>query len=221
MQKCLLLAIFAALLHAPTARSEANKSTRPSAAVALIREMNLARQHPDVYARFLEELRKHFHGKTLVLPGRPKHRTREGIGAVDAAIRFLRRTRPSRPLILSPGISMAAAEHVADQADGSLGHSGSDHSSPGDRMNRHGIWSARCGENISYGIATARDVIIALIIDDGLRARPHRENIFNPAFNYGGAAAGPHARYDTVCSMEFAAGYAEGTSKSRSHFARN
>jgi len=31
----------------------------------------------------------------------------------------------------------------------------------------------------------------------------------NPKFNYAGAAFGPHARYRTVCSIDFAGGYAE------------
>ncbi len=76
-------------------------------------------------------------------------------------------------------------------------------------MNRFGAWSGSWGENISYGKSTARDVVIALIIDDGLRSRKHRKNIFNAAFNYAGAAVGPHARYRTVCSIDFAGGYAE------------
>ncbi len=183
--------------------------------------MNLARQHPDVYARYLEELRAHFRGDFLVLPGRTMLRTREGVAAIDEAIRFLQRARPIAPLIFSPGISLAAAEHVADQAAGAFGHGGSDHSNPGDRMNRHGTWSALWGENISYGKATPRDVVIALIIDDGLRSRKHRKNIFNPAFNYAGAAFGPHARYRTVCSIDFAGGYVESAANSRSLFARN
>jgi uncharacterized protein YkwD len=64
-------------------------------------------------------------------------------------------------------------------------------------------------------------VVIALIIDDGLRSRKHRNNIFNPAFNYAGAAFGPHARYRIVCSIDFAAGYVENVTNSRSLFARN
>ena len=120
------------------------------------------------------------------------------------------------PLIISPGISLAAAEHVADQVAGDFGHDGSDQSNPGERMNRHGTWSALWGENISYGKAIARDVVIALIIDDGLRNRKHRKNIFNPAFNYAGAAFGPHAHYRIVCTIDFAGGYAESATNSRS-----
>ena len=65
------------------------------------------------------------------------------------------------------------------------------------------------GENVSYGKASAREVVLALIIDDGQPARKHRKNIFNPNFNVAGAAFGPHARFGTVCSMDFAGGYAE------------
>ena len=214
--------IFAALLSAPTLWAEANKSPCLSENGApVVREMNLARQHPDVYARYLEEVRAHLRGNFLVLPGRTILRTREGVAALDEAIRFLQNVRPIAPLIFSRGISLAAAEHVADQAAGTFGHGGSDHSKPGDRMNRHGTWSALWAENISYGKATPRDVVIALIIDDGLRSRKHRKNIFNPAFNYAGAAFGPHARYRIVCSIDFAGGYAESATNSRSLFARN
>lgn len=50
---------------------------------------------------------------------------------------------------------------------------------------------------------------MALIIDDGLRSRKHRANIFSPKFNYAGAAVGSHATYRTICSIEFAGSYAE------------
>ena len=105
--------------------------------------------------------------------------------AVDEAIRFLRRAHPLARSLSPTGSRMAAAEHVAEQAAGGFGHRGSDRSDPGERMNRHGIWSGRWGENISYGKSTARDIVIALIIDDGLRSRKHRKNIFNPDFQCG------------------------------------
>jgi uncharacterized protein YkwD len=63
--------------------------------------------------------------------------------------------------------------------------------------------------------------MIALIVDDGVRGRKHRKNIFNPAFHYAGAAFGPHPRYRTVWSIDFAAGYTEREAEGRSLFARN
>lgn len=220
MRRLLALTFFAALLSAEPVDAGSNRD-RSAAGAAVVREMNLARQHPDIYAGYLEDLRGKFHGKILVLPGQTMLRTREGVRAIDEAIRFLRRTRPLPPLTFSTGMSLAAAEHAADQAGGSFGHRGSDRSDPGERLNRHGIWSGRWGENISYGKTSARDVVIALIIDDGLRSRKHRKNIFNPAFNFAGAAVGSHARYRTVWSIDFAGGYVEGTDASRGLFARN
>ena len=201
--------------------SPANPPGTTARGAGIVREMNLARQHPGIYATFLEELRANFRGNVCVLPGGMRLHTPEGVGALDDAIRFLRRTRPIAPLTLSAGLSRAAAEHVAAQACGALGHTGPDHSSPAERISRHGTWSGRWGEDISYGESSARGVVLALIIDDGQRGRPHRRNIFNPAFNYAGAALGPHARYRVVCSIDFAGGYAEGPGNAPSLFAGN
>jgi uncharacterized protein YkwD len=170
------------------------ESERVSAA-AVLRELNLARENPSLYATFFAE-------------SRPFHMIEHG-HAVDEAVRFLKRARPLQPLTLSTGMSRAAADHCAEQVEGQLGHDGSDRSSPGDRISRYGNWSVSWGENISYGQKTARGIVLTLIIDDGVRSRGHRKNIFNPKFNYAGAAFGPHARCRTVCSIDFAGGYAE------------
>jgi uncharacterized protein YkwD len=167
---------------------------QPSAA-AVIREINLARENPKLYATFVAESRPHF----MIEQGR----------AVDEAVRFLQKAHPLPALTLSAGMSRAAADHCADQIGGQLGHDGSDRSHGGERISRYGSWSTTWGENISYSRKTAREVVVALIIDDGTRSRGHRKNIFNPKFNYAGAAFGPHARYRTVCTIDFAGGYAE------------
>ena len=134
---------------------------------------------------------------------------KEGLGAVDEAVRFLRAARREQALTLSPGMCRAAADHCADQAGGHTGHRGSDGSNPGDRLGRYGVWSGLWGENIAYGKTTAREIVLALIIDDGRPARPHRKNILNPSFHYAGVACGPHTRYGGVCTINFATGYDE------------
>jgi uncharacterized protein YkwD len=187
----------------------------------IIREMNRARQRPAEYATYLEKMRTHFHGNLLVLPSGAGLRTHEGVAAVDEAIRFLRRTRPLSPLAVSHGMSLGAAEHVTDQQSGGLGHAGSDGTNPGERMNRHGVWSGGWGENLSYGESNPREIVVALIIDDGQRARKHRKNIFSPDFHFAGAAIGPHTRYRTVCSIDFASNYLESSPAARQLVARN
>jgi uncharacterized protein YkwD len=188
---------------------------------AVIHEMNLARANPAQYAIFIEQLRAHFHGNVLVLPGRTMLRTKEGVGALNEAISFLRSAQPLSPLAQSPGMCRAAADHCADQRNGRMGHGGSDWSNPGERINRYGRWGGAWGENISYGKSSARDIVLALIIDDGLRGRKHRKNIFNPAFGIAGAAYGAHARYRSVCSIEFAGAFAEAGAPSETLVARN
>jgi uncharacterized protein YkwD len=79
------------------------------------------------------------------------------------------------------------------------------------RISRYGVVAQGWAENIAYGQRSARAIVMALIVDDGVRGRDHRRNIFNPNYNAAGAAYGPHARYDSVCSIDFASGYADGT----------
>lgn len=196
------------VLALPAVASE-EKEEGGASGSAVIREMNLARQNPASYATFMRELRSSMNGNTLVLPGHTRIRTKEGTAAVDEAIRFLQNAQPLQPLAVSRGMSRAAADHCADQAAGGFGHEGRDRSHAGQRIARYGTFTGGWGENISYGKASARDVVLALIIDDGLPARKHRKNIFNPSFNFAGAAFGRHARFGTVCSMDFAGGYAE------------
>src|SRR4051794_3598440 len=176
---------------------------------AVIREMNLARQNPAAYAGFAEELRSHYNDRSIVLPGGGRIFTKEGLHAVDDAIRFLKSATPMQPLTLSAGMCRGAADHCSDQASGGFSHNGKDGSNPGSRMSRYGTWTSAWGENIAYGKKNARDIVLALIIDDGQPARKHRKNIFSTKFNYAGAASGSHARFGTVCSIDFAGGYIE------------
>ncbi|HWY39859.1 MAG TPA: CAP domain-containing protein [Chthoniobacterales bacterium] len=193
------LAILAAALFTANFTHAKENSPAPEqeeiSSSAVVRELNLARENPKLYAAFAAE-------------SRPFHMIEHG-RAVDEAVRFLAKARPLPPLSLSSGMCRAAADHCAEQVTGQLGHDGNDHSSPGERISRYGSWSSTWGENISYSQKTARGVVLALIIDDGVRSRGHRKNIFNPKFNYAGAAFAPHARYRTVCTIDFAGGYAE------------
>ncbi len=202
----------------PTATAQGDGAASGS---AVVREMNLARQNPAQYATYLEEMRGQFNGNMLVRPGRIPFRTKEGVKAVDEAIRYLRSASPRAPLAFSPGMSRAAADHCAAQAGGGMSHNAGGNT--GSRISRYGSYSGSWGENISCGRQSAREIVIALIIDDGLRSRKHRDNIFSTNFTVAGAATGPHAQYRTIASMAFAGGYSEGNAggSAMALFARN
>src|SRR4029078_1893411 len=94
--------------------------------------------------------------------------------------------KPQAPLALSPGLCLAAADHCREQAGGAMGHYGNHGSEPGNRIRRYGLVSQGCAENIAYGHHTAREIVLALIVDDGVRGRGHRKNIFHPTYNWAG-----------------------------------
>ncbi|HOF01846.1 MAG TPA: CAP domain-containing protein [Spirochaetota bacterium] len=182
--------------------------------IEVINELNIARTHPKFYADLLTEYRKYYSGKYLDIPGRVTIATNEGTRAVDEAIQFLKKQLELNPFRFSKGMSLGAKDHVTDQGPtGATGHNGSDGSSPFDRVNRYGKWQFYAGENIDYGNKVAREIVFSLIIDDGVRSRGHRKNIFNPRFTTVGVACGKHAVYNYMCVMTFAQAYLENEAK--------
>lgn len=178
--------------------------------IEVVNELNIARTHPKLYADLLTEYKKYYSGKYINIPGRVTIATNEGTKAVDEAINFLKKQPELNPFRLSKGMSLGAKDHVVDQGPtGTIGHSSSDGSSPFDRVNRYGKWQFYAGENIDYGNNIAREIVFSLIIDDGVKSRGHRNNIFNPRFATVGVACGKHAIYNYMCVMDFAQAYLE------------
>ncbi len=205
-------ALAAALAFAPPAAGAAAAQDGPPAGIELeiVAEHNLARTNPAGYAGFLRAMLTQFEGTLRRQPGQVAIRTQEGAAAVQEAIAFLERQAPIGSLAASAGLTRAARDHARDQGSrGATGHDGADGSSPFARMQRYGSWAGSAAENIAYGSAGAREVVMQLIIDDGVGSRGHRRNIFNPAFAVAGAACAPHAQYRVVCVIDYAQAFTD------------
>ncbi len=177
----------------------------------VIIELNRARSNPAGYAKKLADFKEHYVGKYIYFAGRTQVVTQEGVSAVNEAIEFLKSAAPAPLLRVSRGLSAAAKAHAEDQGPkGLVSHVGSDKSTPAQRINRFGTWGKAYGENIEYGNFNAEEIVMQLIIDDGVPERSHRENIFNPLYQVVGVGFGPHRRYGQMCVMDFAGTYTEG-----------
>ncbi|ODA69342.1 MULTISPECIES: CAP domain-containing protein [unclassified Streptomyces] len=82
------------------------------------------------------------------------------------------------PVKVNPTLTEAAQDHSDDMAaSGSMSHTGSDGSSPADRITRAGYNWSTYGENVAYGYSTPEQVMAGWMASPG-----HKENILNCAF---------------------------------------
>jgi uncharacterized protein YkwD len=215
MKNLFILFLWLILLFTPTAGlTQSNKTSEVTylspLEKAVVNEMNLARTSPKEYLSLLEQLKKYYDGKLLKLPGETPILTKEGTSAVVEATRSLRSQKPVSPLSPSKGMTLGAKDHIRDlRTSGASQHKGSDGGQTWDRVNRYGTWQKIIGENISFGHNKARNIVMTLMIDDGVPDRGHRKNIFNPDFRLVGVACGDHPAYRTICVTTFAGGYRE------------
>ncbi len=66
-------------------------------------------------------------------------------------------------------------------------------------MNRY----MEVGENIYYGEYTPEEIVMQLLIDEGIEDLGHRKNLLNPRFNSLGVSIKPHKEYKYNCVMSF------------------
>ncbi|NES83691.1 MAG: hypothetical protein F6K10_21030 [Moorea sp. SIO2B7] len=92
------------------AQNESSNLDTVALATAVLEEMNQARTNTQTYLNRLEKMKRYYDGNLLKLPGKPAIETKEGVVAVEEAIRFLRyaKTLSLSPLSSSRELSMKA-----------------------------------------------------------------------------------------------------------------
>jgi uncharacterized protein YkwD len=167
-------------------------------------DINRLRASPFAYASLVKKWR---------VPDETSPSNEDAVHVLDEAVAELQAIRLDRgELILSPGLSRSAADHVRDSGSrGLVGHNGPDGASFQARLERYGVWSGSSAENIAYGLKDPRDLVIALLVDYGVKGRGHRKNLLNPFWRYVGIACGSHTVYGTMCVIDFAQSYRDFT----------
>ena len=176
----------------------------------LIEEQNILRADPKSYIPKLQQCLNLFHENVYHQPGEDPLQTYEGTDAIEEAINFLKQQKPMPELELCEEISNACRDHVNDIGPkGLTTHEGSDGSNISERLEKYCEWDGACAENIDFGFKKAENIIINLLVDDGVSERFQRKNLFHPDLKYVGAAVGPHKNYG-ICAV---IGYTKGIRK--------
>lgn len=173
----------------------------------VVLEMNMVRSNPKKYAEmYIEPRTKRFSGNIY----NGNLMTNEGVSVVNECIKFMSSQKSLPILKPSKGLTQAAKDHSTTQSlTDKTGHDGTDGSDPFERMKRYGTFST-AGENIDYGATSAREIVVSLLIDDGVKSRGHRKNIMNKSFlTVGVGYADKHKKYGAECVIDYAGTYQE------------
>lgn len=101
------------------------------------------------------------------------------------------------------GIVDSHAKYIGDA--GIMSHDSKDGTSAGDRI-MSVLHTRAAAENIaaSSESSTAEDIVLQLVVDDGVPSRGHWTNIFNPELKYAAVGIAPHKVYGIDAVIDFA-----------------
>jgi hypothetical protein len=167
--------------------------------------LNKARRDPGWVADELSKLKKYYKGTEYRNPNLGFHLlTDEGVKAVDDAIHYLRNEiYPQKELSYSKGLSDAAqklVDHIGPE--GHTSHQSQENSMEV-RVKAQITETGAIAENVSFGWSDPQEIVFQLIIDDGVKTRGHRRNIYEGAFDKVGIASGSHKGYQHCCVIDF------------------
>ena len=202
--------LFAGMLAASPATAQDIGAQDAELQRQVVDELNFARTRPQDYIEGLVAYRSAIQGRYALKtvegqygPYTVRTRLSEGASAVDKAIAFLKKQAPIVP-VAGDARLVAAARRFADEQSrtGKWGHESADGGDLSDRIAQDGTRRNFNAETIMYGKSSAHDIVMHLIIDDGVSDRSHRGVIFDPALTLAGTVCRPHPKW-MICVGEY------------------
>ena len=159
----------------------------------LVKEINKVRANPASYANIIDDLKQHFQGRVLKLPGTNTGiQTEEGAAAYDECARFLRSAEYAEELTPSKGLTKVAEDLlVIVQKDDS--ESARVDMNP--IIDKYGSYEGSFNRIMECGATTPQQVVINLLVSDGEKSRKNRDLILKDSLKRIGVASGDHAEY--------------------------
>ena len=169
----------------------------------VIIESNRIRTNPKAYIPILEEYLDNFDGNLLRLPDKNEIlETEEGPRAYKEAIEFLKNQKPINIIEFDEEASKVAQDYSKflfsskeDQIE--------DEAQIEQRVEKYLEYDYSLSENIDFGGSTGIEVIVNLLVDDGVKNRIHRDNLFSDKYDYYGVGVFEHPDYDFCTVIDY------------------
>jgi len=176
----------------------------PKFAQKVADEINKARTEPEFYAKKISDSVQYFYKNLLQLPHQSGIETQEGPKAYKEAIEFLKNQKPINEIEFDEEASKVAEEY-AKILSNSTGEDeqGQDEYHIEERVEKYLDYDYSISENIDFGGSTGIEVIVNLLVDDGVKLRTHRDNLFSNKFQYYGVAVASHPEYDFCTVIDY------------------
>ena len=169
-------------------------------------ELNNLRKNPKSYIPLIEAEMKLLKKNNILkkLDSNLQIQTTEGKDAYLDAIKFLQLQQPVPPLKEETRLSSAAMDLVKDIGKrGIVSHQDQNGQYVSERIEKYCEWDYSAGEVIEVSSKNPQDILISLLVDDGLKNRPDRKTLFNQKYNFVGIGTGPHLEYEIVTVIVF------------------
>lgn len=170
----------------------------------LIYEINRLRAEPNSYIHILNEYLSSFDANILRRGDGIQIETTEGANAYIEAISFLKKAKPLNTLTYDSRLGQAAEDHAQELGqNGFFSSLSSNGDNPAERIEKYCEWEGFCCENLDAGSISATEVIVSLLVDDGVPERINRQNLFQEEIKFFGIAVANHKLYNTIVVMDF------------------
>lgn len=175
--------------------------------VDIFNEINKIRKNPQYIVPHLIKMKQFYKHKEYRNPLLNYYvLTEEGVDAVKDAIKYIKTQKSLKPLIRYEELNNSACELVkflSNTGKMEVDEIIDKEKLMENRMRKHFKKQGGLAENISFGWSNAIDIILQMIIDDGVKSRGHCKNLFAEHFNFIGIFSGYHKVFEHCTVIEF------------------
>ncbi|MEI6751600.1 MAG: CAP domain-containing protein [Paludibacter sp.] len=171
----------------------------------VVLELNMVRNNPKIYAElYIKPMLSKFRGLKFDMDEDNCLLTKEGVAVVEECIKVLNDKKTCLLLYPNKKLSKMSKYHAELQGKTEeCGHDTPKGETLEQRIKRFKIPNNLYAEDIIYGPFSAREIVVGLLVDDGVPSRGHRNIILNNKFNAVGVCYGSHKKYKCMCVIDF------------------